>query len=80
MAGLTVKSTKLSGPGGYTTSTPTLQGGAGTLKPMGGGTASKPRRKAVTPFSGKSGVGSADTRALLKNVPRTVVPTVPEGR
>ena len=80
MAGLTPKSTTLSGPGGYTTSTPTKKGGAGNLKPMGGGTASKVGKKAVTPFSGRSGAPRADTQALLKNVPRTVIPTVSEER
>ena len=72
MAGLTVKSTPLSGPGGYTTTTPTLKGGAGALKPMGGGTANKVGYKKVTPFRGKSG-SNPDTQALLKNVPRKVV-------
>lgn len=80
MAGLTPKSTTLSGPGGYTISTPTKAGGAGNLKPMGGGTASRVRRKAVTPFSGQRGAPRADTQALLKNVPRKVIPTVPEER
>ena len=72
MSGLEVKTTKLSGPGGYTTSTPTLKGGAGDLKPMGGGTPNRVGNKAVTPFRGKSG-SNPDTQALLKNVPRTII-------
>ena len=72
MSGLTPKSTKLSGPGGYTTTTPTLKGGAGDLKPMGGGKADRVGTNAVTPFRGKSG-SNPDTQALLKNVPRTIV-------
>jgi hypothetical protein len=70
MTGLTVKSTPLSGPGGYTTSTPTLKGGAGELKPMGGGTKLTPHRHAVSPFSGgRSGV------SVRLHGPGTIIPT-----
>lgn len=77
MAGLTPKETKLSGPGGYTTTTPTKAGGAGTLKPMGGGTANV--RKAGTPvnnriFQGGKRGSDAATSARLKNVKRVIVP------
>jgi hypothetical protein len=50
----------------------TKSGSAGTLKPMGGGTANKVSSRAATPFRGKRG-SNKDTQALLKNVPRTLL-------
>ena len=49
---MTPKATKLSGPGGYTTNTPTLKGSAGALKPMVGSRATSVHRGAASPFSG----------------------------
>ena len=72
MSGLTVKQTPLLSPGGYSPTVKTLSGGAGELKPMGGGTPDRIQAKSVTPFRGKSG-SNPDTQALLKNVPRTIV-------
>jgi hypothetical protein len=72
-AHMTPKSTKLSGPGGYTTTTPTLKGGAGDLKPMGGGKPMKVGNAAASPFSGGKKGSNKDTQALLKNVKRTVI-------
>jgi len=66
----------LKGAGGYTTTTPTLKGGAGRLKPMGGGTANKVGTNAATPFRGKRG-SNKDTQALLKNTPRTLLDQPP---
>ena len=75
MSGLTPISTKLSGPGGYTTTTPTLKGGAGELKPMGGGVSSKPKRNAVSPFSeGRRG------RSVELKGPGKIIPAVGEPR
>ena len=77
---LTVKTTPLKGAGGYTTTTPTLKGSAGALKPMGGGQQS--HRKAGTEVvnqtygHGKGGRKGEDkhTTAFLKNQARTIVP------
>lgn len=79
MSGLTVPETKLKGPGGYTTNTPTLKPGAGNLKPFGGGTPDRVQANAATPFKGKRG-SNKDTDRMLKNVPRVVdaPPTPPE--
>jgi hypothetical protein len=75
-AHMTPKATRLSGPGGYTTTTPTLKGGAGDLKPMGGGTANKVNNKAQSPFArGKRGTDK-NRHDALKNVPRTIVAEV----
>jgi hypothetical protein len=75
---LTVKSTKLKGPGGYTTTTPTLSPGAGHVKPMGGGVATKrpASHQVQSPYAGGRSGSNADTEALLKNTPRTVVSNV----
>jgi hypothetical protein len=70
MPGLTVKSTQLSGPGGYTTTTPTLKGGAGELKPMGGGTKNAPHRRQVSAFSGGRKGESVQLRG-----PGTIIPS-----
>lgn len=69
---MTPKSTKLSGPGGYTTNTATKKGGAGQLKPMGGGKPNKVGNAAASPFSGGKKGSNKDTQALLKNVDRQV--------
>lgn len=73
MAGLTPKSTPLKGPGGYTTTVPTLKGGAGVLKPMVGSRATPVHRSAVSPFSGGSRGKSVELRG-----PATVIPDIPD--
>jgi hypothetical protein len=73
---LTVKQTPLKGPGGYTTTTPTLAGGAGELKVFAGGVATKrpSSHQVKSPYyRGRSG-SNPDTEALLKNTSRTIVP------
>lgn len=75
-AHMTPKATTLSGPGGYTTTTPTLKGGAGALKPMGGGTPNKVGRAQVSSLArGKRGTDK-NRHDALKNVPRTIAPEV----
>ena len=76
MSGLTVKETPLKGPGGYTTTTPTLSGGAGELKPMAGGVQSKrpSSHEVQSPYHRGSSGSRPDTEALLHNTPRTIVP------
>ena len=74
MAGLTVKQTPLLSPGKYTTTTPTLTGGSGQLKPFGG--APSPQRSILKPpksvyYGGKRG-SNPDTRNVLKNIPREI--------
>jgi hypothetical protein len=78
MAGLTVKQTPLKGPGGYTTTTPTLSPGAGELKVFGAGIPDV--RKAGTEVQsrlfqrGHRHGSDPYTSAALKRVPRTIVP------
>ena len=67
-------------PGGYQTTVATKSPGVGELKPFAAGTPMTSKRKNVTPFSGKKGAARPDTAAKLKNVPRTVIPTIPEER
>jgi|tagenome__1003787_1003787.scaffolds.fasta_scaffold20626124_2 hypothetical protein len=76
---LTVKATPLHGPGGYTTNTPTLKGGAGQLKVFGGGTPNVRKTgtlNASPTFESKGAKRGHDsyTTAALKNIPRTIVP------
>lgn len=74
MAGLTVKQTPLLSPGNYPTTTPTLTGGSGQLKPFGG---EPPYRRSILKppksvyYGGKRG-SNPDTRNVLKNIPRKI--------
>jgi hypothetical protein len=73
MSGLTPKSTALKGPGGYTTTTPTLKGGAGALKPLTGSRATPVHHNAVSPFSGGRRGKSVELRGDA-----TIIPSVPD--
>jgi hypothetical protein len=76
MAGLTVKQTPLKRAGGYTTTTPTLTPGAGSLKPFAAGVPDRrPSSHAVVSpyYRGRRG-SNLDTEALLKNQERVIVP------